>query len=296
MQVPHAEIQTLSEALVDEIFKALALDPSGWPRRRFGPLFHRATGRLAKIGLTFDRTLSSRGFPEAAGWALTHFTTAVRARGAEQPIPQGPLLVVSNHPGTYDALVIGAHLGRRDIKIISSDIPFLKYLPNVHRHIIFISQNAYERMAGARTAARHLEEGGAVLLFGSGHIDPDPAIFPDAKDHISAWSPSIELLLRLVPDARLLLAVVSGVLSPGWARHPVTWLRRDGLAKRRLAEFGQVIQQLLSPGKHLLQPAVSFSGPLRPLELGLDQAKGGLLQEVVRRGHALLDEHQSACG
>ncbi len=42
----------------------------------------------------------------------------------------GPLLVISNHAGAYDSVVIASLLGRNDLKFIGSDVAFLKNLPN----------------------------------------------------------------------------------------------------------------------------------------------------------------------
>ena len=44
--------------------------------------------------------------------------------------------------------------------------------------------------------------GGAVLLYGFGHIDPDPAVYDDAPAIIEKWSPSIDLFLRMVPETK----------------------------------------------------------------------------------------------
>ncbi len=55
-------------------------------------------------------------------------------------------------------------------------------------------------MAAARSGIRHLQNGGALLLFGTGLIDPDPAVYPGAEKEIENWSPSIDLFLRHVPE------------------------------------------------------------------------------------------------
>ncbi len=44
----------------------------------------------------------------------------------------------------------------------------------------------------------------AVLIFPTGRIDPDPALSPEAVHDLGKWSPSIEIILRHVPQtARL---------------------------------------------------------------------------------------------
>jgi hypothetical protein len=290
------DVQTLSDLLVDEIFKALGLSSTGWARRRLGGIFAPIAGHLADIGLTFDCLVRDEGFSRAAAWALTNFCKDVRALGTEHVPKRGPLLVVSNHPGAYDELVITSNLQRDDVRIISSDIPFLKNLPHLYRNFLFISQDTRERMSGARGTIRHLSQGGAVLLYATGKIDPDPATFPNPEAHIDRWSPSIDLFLRVVPETQALLTIVSGVLSPRWGYSPLTWLRRQEMEKRRLAEFGQVMQQLLFPGKIYYSPQVSFAAPFLASELRNGSSGERLLPEITARGRALLDEHRRSFG
>ena len=287
---------TLSNLLIDEIFRASGLSSEGWARRKLGGIFAPIAGRLADIGVTFDRLVRDEGFSQAAGWALTNFCKDVRAKGAEFVPKRGPLLVVSNHPGAYDALVITSNLQRDDVKIISSDIPFLKNLPHLYQNFLFISQDARIRMSGARGAIRHLRQGGTVLLYATGKIDPDPATFPNPEAHIDRWSTSIDLFLRTVPETQILLTIVSGVLSAKWGYSPLTWIRRQEMDKRRLAEFGQVMQQLLFPGKTYYSPQVSFAAPFKADDLLAATSMGGFLPEIIARGRALLDEHRCSFG
>ena len=173
------DIRHLSDTLIGEILKAFGLpDSAGW-HRRFGTFFSKATGHLARIGLTFDRLIHEYGLPHAASWSLTNWCRDIIVRGQENIPEEGPLLVVSNHPGAYDALVVSAQLPRSDLRIIASDLPFLRALPNTSQRIFFIPPNIHNiagRMSGMLSAVRYLKDGGAVLLMGSGTIDPDPAV------------------------------------------------------------------------------------------------------------------------
>lgn len=287
----NADFTTLSRSLLYEIVGAF-----GFPRHSlhwlFRPIFQPITDRLAGIGVNFDRLVREEGFPKAAEWALTHWCTRVTARGTENIPAEGPLLVVSNHPGTYDSIIVASRLGRRDIRYISGDIPFLKLMPAAHRHFFFVPRDdPHDRMIAARGALRHLQGSGALLLFGAGHIDSDPAVYPDAAEHIEQWFASIELFLRRVPGVQVLLAIISGVVSPKWARSPLTWLRRGGVDKRRLAEFGQVSTQLLFPGRLMFSPRVTFAPPVTAEELREEAPDERLLPAVIARGQALLAEH-----
>ena len=289
-------VEALSDSLVGEIFKALGLAENGWARRRFGGVFRKAAVRLSRVGVTFDQLCARDGFGAAAEWALTHWCTDIRARGVEHVPPDKPLLVISNHPGTYDALVIASRLRRDDLRLISSDIPFLKQLPHAKDHFFFVDMDPLVRANATRKGIRHLEKGGAILLYGSGEIDPDPALSGEAPHHIDRWSRSIELFLRRVPETRVLLSVVSHSVSARWARSPISWFRRLPLDKRRLVEFGQVLQQLFFPGSLYLSPRLSFAAPIRVDELRAEAGTSALLPTIIAREKQLLSEHLAAFG
>ena len=201
-------------------------------------------------------------------------------------------LVISNHAGTYDTFILASQINRNDLKIIVSDVPFLKNLPNARDHLIFLSDATHDRMAAVRSGIQHLKDGGALLLYGTGLIDPDPEVYPDADKWIDRWSPSIDIFLRSIPHSRIVLSIVSGVVSKKWARHPVTGLKKIGWQKRRLAEFGQIMYQLWKPGKLFLEPSVSFSSSLSTQELMKESnQEGRLLPAIISRGKNLLNSH-----
>ncbi len=283
------ETQRLTEALLFEVVKILGLPRAdGW-RDLCRILFGRGLRNLAEIGLTFDRMLVERGLREASEWALTHWCRGILARGQENAPAEGPLLIISNHPGTYDALVVASRLPRPDLHIIASDLSFFRSLQNFSRRVFFIPINVKDaagRMAGMLAAVRHLKQDGAVLLMGSGTIDPDPAVFPGALANLQRWTEAANLFLRFVPQTRVLLAAVSHVVHPKWARHPLPRIWREGLQRRRVAEFCQVIQQLFRPGSLYVSPRVSFSSPFTAEELG-DSPR----EALIRHETLLLAEH-----
>jgi hypothetical protein len=287
------EIQALTKTLIGEIFFALGFSKTGPAVRLLGSPFRKAAGRLSAIGVRADHLIASDGFPAAAGWMMSHWVRKVSVRGAETVPTAGPLLVVANHCGAYDFLVIPSQLGRGDIKIISSDIPFLKNLPHANQHLFFLTDALQDRGMAARGALRYLQQGGSLLLFGTGLIDPDPAVYSGAEKAIEDWSPSIDLFLRLAPGTQVVITICSGIVSARWANHPVTRLRRIDWQRRRLAEFGQVLEQLFRPDKFYVSPFVSFAPPVAAAVLQRESRNGGVLPAVIQRGKQLLEEHVS---
>jgi len=286
------EIAKLSESLVDELVGAVALPKTAFWHNLFWRLFRRITDRLASLGINFDRIVGSEGLPAGSSWTLTHFCNPAAVFGTENIPHTGPLLVVSNHPGAYDGLVIFSKLVRKDIQWISTEIPFFEHLPNTRRHMLFASRtNALNRMTVMRGAIRHLQSGGALVYFGAGHRDPDPASYPDSGKMMDNWLEGIDFFFKHVPGLQLLPTVVSGVVSTRWARHPIALLRRKQIDKQRLSEFGQVITQLLRPGKFLASPAISFGQPVSGSTLDGRSTGEKLLPEVIILEKALLVEH-----
>jgi hypothetical protein len=288
-----AEMTALSQSLVVEIAGSIGFRNSPLAQRIVWPLFRPVTDRLARIGVTFDRNVAQHGFAQAMGFALQGFVHTVTTRGTEGFPPQGPLLVVSNHPGTYDSLIIASQLRRDDLCLISGDIPFLRKLPHANKHFFCISDDQNTRMVAARRAIRHLKDGGAVLVYGFGHIDPDPAVYSDASAHIDQWSSSIDLFLKAVPEVNTLISIVSHVVSPKWRHSLLYHLRRGPVDRRRLVEFGQVMTQLLLPGTFRQSPFISFARPVNVETLRRESQGKRLLPAVIARGKALLAEHTS---
>jgi len=291
MREQDEEIHALRQYLTDEIIIAFGLKKTIVTRRAFDFFFNRITTRLSTICVLTDRKISSEGFPAATGWMAGHWIRETRTRGAESVPAKGPLLVVSNHVGAYDILVVPSQISRRDIKIIASDTPFFKSLPNASQHMIYASEEPGNRMAAARHGITCIKEGGALLLFGTGLIDPDPAIYPQAESEIGNWSRSIDLFLRQVPQAQVVICILSGIVLPRWAHSPLTWLRRIHWQKRRIAEYGQVIEQLLFPGKPNISPSMTIAPPVGVEELRCESGSDQLLPAVISRGRMLLADH-----
>lgn len=286
------EIKQLSESLIDEMVTAIGLPKKRLYHNLFLLLFSGITTRFAHVGLPFDKTLAIKGLPAACQGTLDLFCNPAQVSGTEFIPAEGPLLIASNHAGAYDALLIMRHVNRPDTHWISSEIPFLDLLPNIRQHIFFAPRkDALDRALALGNAIKHLRNGGALLYFASGHRDPDPAVFPGAEDAMDGWLDVYETFFKYVPGLQLIHSLVSGVVSSHWAHHPLTWFRRKQIDKHRLAEFGQVISQLLKPGKLLVTPSISFNQPASEDELRKESANGFLREAVIAHGKALLHSH-----
>ncbi len=151
-------------------------------------------------------------------------------------------------------------------------------------------------MTTVREVIRHLRDGGTLLIFPGGNVEPDPALLPGASAAMSRWSRSLDLILRQLPDTQVLLTIVSGVLSPKWLRHPFVRLRRGSRERQLLAEFVQIIQQMVFGIRSSRTPHITFGQPVIASELRQNEPSGELLPGVVERARRLLAEHVTVVG
>jgi 1-acyl-sn-glycerol-3-phosphate acyltransferase len=284
-------IARLRDAIADEAIRSLGLSPLGWPGRLLAPALRPVTTRFALHFADFDRDVAQLGFSTAARRLLSHYVQGRHAHGIECVPDAGPLLVVSNHPGATDGLAIAASLPRDDLWILLSDVPFTRALPCARDHAIYVSGELAARARATREMIRHLGSGDAVLIFPSGHLDPDPATMRGAEQGLADWSRSLALILRRVPQARLLVAIVGGVLDPRFLSHPLTWIGPKGWRRQKLAEAIQIIHQLLFRTPLPLTVRITFGQPLSPGQLRQQNGPADLERAVVAHAHRVMALH-----
>ena len=234
-------LETLTEVNLIDL-----LDSIGLLRLRGTPLGHllRPTARrFARTAYEFDRRVGEHGLTRGSAWLMSRMTAGIVTAGLEHVPSRGPVVILANHPGMTDTVALFTSLAcRPDLRVIASDRPFLRALPNVARQLIFLPDEAGGRLAVLRTAARHLQDGGALLTFPAGEIEPDPATFgrQRAAASLQNWSNSYTLFARMVPATRFVPALVSRVISPAAQRHPLTLLRRTPRSREKFATALQV--------------------------------------------------------
>ena len=293
---PSTDAEIVQRAIIKEAFWVLGLGNHPRLSRLVEPLFRPPVRRFARFAAAFENDVARVGFRDAARKITGEFVGEVDI-SSETTLPaEGPLLLAANHPGTVDFLLTASLLPRDDLKIVASNVSIVRLLPATADHFIFIASDSvvgdsYSRMGALRESLRHLKQGGALLTFPSGRLDPDPAVRPlEARNELANWSPSIALMLRKVPQCKVAATVVSGVLSEGWFRSPVTWYRKEPHYKQKVAELFQVMAQLFFPDRIRLAPRVAFGRPRSWAELSPDRDAEEVMAVIIEQAESLLPD------
>ena len=127
-------------------------------------------------------------------------------------------------------------------------------------------------------------------------IEPDPATHTVDDTVFAKWSASLEILFRKAPETQVVPTIASGVLLERFSRHPLVRLRRDAMDKRRLAEFLQIIRQLVKPSAVYARPKISFGEPFTLAEALREGDSRRAMPGVISRMKAHLADHLAWIG
>jgi 1-acyl-sn-glycerol-3-phosphate acyltransferase len=199
--------------------------PAGLRRALAWPFF-AVSRQMGEALADIDDSIADQGLPAAARAALRRF--GVESTRTGSPVGSGACLILANHPGAYDAFALMAAIERRDLLILASDRSFLRALPHLSEHLLFVGDAPSARAGTLKSGLRHLLRGGALLHFPAGEIEPDAAFESDGANLLKPWQPGAAALVRacLHSQGRVLVAGVRGVHS----------LRAKRLLLNRMAE------------------------------------------------------------
>jgi hypothetical protein len=177
-------------------------------------------------------------------------------------------LVLANHPGAYDALALMVAIGRRDLAILAADREFLRALSGLSQHLLFVGEQAGRRAGALKKSLAWLKQGGALLHFPAGKIEPDADYEVDTARLLEPWQPGVTALVGACRrmSGHVLVAGVRGVHSPRAKR-----LLINRLAERR--------------GITTLSPLVQLLAGLRDVEahVRIDDASHVEGEQALRR-------------
>lgn len=214
----------------------------------------------ARHTLEFESLAGLHGNLQAPSRYLVDvMSDSLTVRGVEQIPPRGPVLLTCNHPGIFDAMVVFASLPRTDVKVIARPRNLLDVLPNVRRHVIFAPDESAGGTATLRESLRHLADGGLLVTFPRGRIEPDPLLHPRAAmESVAEWSSSVNLLAKHVIGLTVIPAAVGGMVS---ARARASWLARCYRVESDRDWMAATLQFMLSTYRDV-KPMAVYGSPI----------------------------------
>lgn len=275
-------LASLTEINLDDLVVSFGWQDRPCLSRILRCVFFGAARRFARQMIDFDLAVGAYGLPHASRKMLGQFAREVRIFA--HPLPEGPFLALSNHPGIADTLALFASLKRPDLKIIAIDRPFLQALPNISQRLFYVTEDPAMRMALLRRVSGHLRSGGAALTFPAGQIEPDPDVYPGAIEALERWTESAGVFLRMAPETAILPVLVRGVIWKRTANHPLTHLKKNRQDKEKLAAALQLLAHVMWNAKPV-SVRIQVGIPLTVKSLGTTQGKAihqAVLQEMRR--------------
>ena len=247
--------------------------------------------RFADNMATFNTELVTLGLAEAATALCARYGGRVVAEGLEHVPAEGPVLLVSNHPGMFDTLAIYATLPRPDIRALARPQPLLGLLTSLAPNLLMLPDEGAGRAGGLRQVLQSLRSGGALLIYPAGHLEPEPVLIgrhglkdSSPTEPLGPWSSGVGTLVKLAARQGVPLRVVptslSGVLSLS------TWRWFGSLLKLRKTLRGRedltAVLQVAFPGLGPTTIRVRYGAPLDAAALAADDADVEAITARVR--------------
>jgi 1-acyl-sn-glycerol-3-phosphate acyltransferase len=209
-------------------------------------------------------------------------------------LPSGPVLFLSNHPGMVDTLALFSALNHSDLRVIAVHRPFLAALPETSQYLDYLEDDPRSRIGLVRKVSTHLKQGGAVLTFPSGRIEPDPDVYPGAAAALQDWTDSVEVFVRLAPQTAVVPVLVRGVIWSSTASHPFIRLKRDQFEREKLAAALQLLAHVVLKKKPL-DVCVTIGKPIQRENFSQEK-KGILHRSVLERMTDLISQPETGKG
>src|SRR5829696_5441663 len=98
-----SSVEALTSINAQEMLEAIGLDRIRRGRALLERMCFPAAKRFAKQISSYDEMVGERGLREASLWVLEKHVKRLEVSGRKNIPDEGPLLIVSNHPGLSDA-------------------------------------------------------------------------------------------------------------------------------------------------------------------------------------------------
>ena len=261
-----SSLELLTQINLDDLVSSFGWKNQSVLARILRGIFNRPAQTFAKLMLEFDKAVEECGLVDASHLALGHYVRDVRVFGLNR-VPDSAFLALSNHPGMTDTLSLFAALNCPDLKVIALDRPFLMALPNMKRRLFFVKDDTASRLKLVREVSGHLRNGGAVLTFPAGEIEPDPNVYPGAVDALQKWTDSVGVFIRMAPETLILPMLVRNVIWDKAAKLPLLKLKKTREEREKLAAALQLLSMVMWNVKPVIV-TVQIGKPIDSKKLG----------------------------
>ena len=228
----------LTDLVMQEVFLNFHLKQSGGLASLLRLAMHLPAQKFAEILTRIDHDAQTVGLHGAASHVLHHFINRLEIRGWESP-KEGPLLVLSNHPGGTDPFVLASAIARRDLHFLSQEHIVFDALQNLKSLLVCTAEDRSDGHLAVRRIMSLLNHGQCVLIYPGGELELDPAIFSNTSGIIRKWSRSFALILSRMPDVIVQPVILRGTISmEAWK----SWLTRIGKEATTRLQIAMILQ------------------------------------------------------
>src|SRR5512143_3154201 len=115
-----AAVAALTEINLDDMLVSLAWQDSRLGRSVVRALFYSTAEKFALNVMDYDNGVAEGGLAEGSRRLLSPMVHEVIVVGAEHIPLQGPILVLSNHPGLTDTIALFSCIPRTDLRVLAT--------------------------------------------------------------------------------------------------------------------------------------------------------------------------------
>jgi len=282
-----SQLDILTRINLDDLVSSFGWEKNPFPASVLRRSFVNPARKFANQIVDFDNLVGQMGLAEASRSVMKkHYIQDVRIHGSENIPQNGSTLFLSNHPGMSDTISLFASINRTDLKIIAIHRPFLASLINTTRQLFFIDDDPSKRMNAVRQVANHLQNGGSVLTFPAGEIEPDPLVYPGALESLGSWTDSAGIFIRFAPETKIVPVLVSGVIWERATRHWLTRFKRTRFEREKIAAALQLLA-LITRDMRPNIVHVQFGEPITVDEFGSTGSKA-IHKVIIERMQGLI--------
>ncbi|MBI5303692.1 MAG: 1-acyl-sn-glycerol-3-phosphate acyltransferase [Chloroflexi bacterium] len=283
------QIDALTRINLDDMLDNFGLGKLAHGRRVIERVMWGPAQMLARQVVRLDERVGAAGVQVAGRELLEQYIRRLEVVGAENIPTTGGVLFASNHPGMVDTLAFFTSTRRADVRLVSNDRPFLRALPNIAAHLIFVHDDPTKRMMVARQVTRALQNGDAVFICPAGEIEPDPAVMPGARESLARWSDSLGLFVRAAPNAVVVPTVISGVIHYGALTNPLTRVRRAQKDRARVAATIQAALHAVGYLRRTMVARIEFGAPLPARELATRGDAAAITRAIIHAVEPMIE-------